>query len=63
MDSRLIVGPAQWTRFANHVCEGFNVVPRPVYVDEGDVTRPLWVYFASKHILVRQLSPLLARPR
>uniref|UniRef100_A0A0K3CF27 FGENESH: predicted gene_5.593 protein n=1 Tax=Rhodotorula toruloides TaxID=5286 RepID=A0A0K3CF27_RHOTO len=40
-----------WTRFANHVCEGFNVVPRPVYVDEGDVTRPLWVYFASRDIL------------
>ncbi|BGP24119.1 hypothetical protein JCM10295v2_003021 [Rhodotorula toruloides] len=40
-----------WTRFANHVCAGFNVVPRPVYVDEGDVTRPLWVYFASRDIL------------
>lgn len=47
---------AQWTRFANHVCDGFNVVPRPVYVDEGDVTRPLWVYFASRDILVRRPS-------
>ncbi|TNY22990.1 hypothetical protein DMC30DRAFT_390753 [Rhodotorula diobovata] len=39
-----------WTRFANHVCQGFNVVPRPVYVDEGDVSRPLWVYFALRDI-------------
>ncbi|BGP47537.1 hypothetical protein JCM10450v2_003392 [Rhodotorula kratochvilovae] len=39
-----------WTRFANHVCEGFNVIPRPVYVDEGDLSRPLWVYFAFRDI-------------
>ncbi|GJN89445.1 hypothetical protein Rhopal_002431-T1 [Rhodotorula paludigena] len=39
-----------WTRFANHVCEGSNAVPRPVYVDEGDVSRPLWVFFARKDI-------------
>ncbi|GAA5926100.1 hypothetical protein JCM3775_005203 [Rhodotorula graminis] len=40
-----------WTRFANHVCEGFNVAPRPVYVDDGDVSRPLWVYFALRDIM------------
>ncbi|CEQ40582.1 SPOSA6832_02229 [Sporobolomyces salmonicolor] len=39
-----------WTRFANHRCDGFNVVPRPVYVDEANVTRPLWVYVARKDI-------------
>ncbi|GAA5962897.1 hypothetical protein JCM21900_004441, partial [Sporobolomyces salmonicolor] len=39
-----------WTRFANHLCDGFNVVPRPVYVDEANVTRPLWVYVARKDI-------------
>ncbi|GAA6058266.1 hypothetical protein JCM3770_004331 [Rhodotorula araucariae] len=39
-----------WTRFANHVCAGFNVLPRPVFVDEGDRSRPLWVYFARHDI-------------
>lgn len=48
----------QWTRFANHVCEGSNVVPRPVYVDEGDVSRPLWVFFARKDIYVCSCSTL-----
>ncbi|GAA5909774.1 hypothetical protein JCM8208_005455 [Rhodotorula glutinis] len=40
-----------WTRFANHVCSGFNAAPRPVYVDDYDVSRPLWVYFALRDIL------------
>lgn len=42
----------QWTRFANHNCQGFNVVTRTVYVDEADVTRPLWVYVAHRDIKV-----------
>ncbi|GAA6017260.1 hypothetical protein JCM10207_003666 [Rhodosporidiobolus poonsookiae] len=36
-----------WTRFANHTCQGFNTVARPVYVDDMAVTRPLWVYIAK----------------
>ncbi|GAA5904790.1 uncharacterized protein JCM6883_003904 [Sporobolomyces salmoneus] len=39
-----------WTRFANHTCEGFNILPRAVYVDERNVTRPLWVYVAHRDI-------------
>ncbi|GAA5977705.1 hypothetical protein JCM11641_001383 [Rhodosporidiobolus odoratus] len=40
-----------WTRFANHVCDEFNAVPRAVYVDDADVSRPLWVYVAKRDIL------------
>ncbi|GAA5962181.1 hypothetical protein JCM3765_003889 [Sporobolomyces pararoseus] len=39
-----------WTRFANHNCQDFNVTVRTVYVDEANVTRPLWVYVAHKDI-------------
>lgn len=40
----------QWTRFCNHVCTDWNVSIRPVYVDEADVARPLFVYFARRDI-------------
>ncbi|GAA5870959.1 hypothetical protein JCM3774_003489 [Rhodotorula dairenensis] len=39
-----------WTRFCNHVCTDFNVLIRPVYIDEADVSRPLFVYFARRDI-------------
>ncbi|GAA5841097.1 hypothetical protein JCM11251_008017 [Rhodosporidiobolus azoricus] len=39
-----------WTRFANHVCDDDNAVPHPVYVDDDDLTRPLWVYVARRDI-------------
>ncbi|GAA6012971.1 hypothetical protein JCM11491_000925 [Sporobolomyces phaffii] len=39
-----------WTRFANHVCVDYNMVPRCVYVDEINVTRPLWTYVARRDI-------------
>ncbi|GAA5941675.1 uncharacterized protein JCM15063_002637 [Sporobolomyces koalae] len=39
-----------WTRFANHVCQDFNVVPRSIYIDDADITRPLWVYVALRDI-------------
>ncbi|GAA5906726.1 hypothetical protein JCM6882_003286 [Rhodosporidiobolus microsporus] len=39
-----------WTRFANHLCQDFNAIARPVYIDDHDVTRPLWVYIALKDI-------------
>ena len=60
--SELTSAPAsQWTRFANHVCEGFNVAPRSVYIDDCDVSRPLLVYFALRDIWVRPLSHFAAR--
>ncbi|BGP55019.1 hypothetical protein JCM8202v2_002612 [Rhodotorula sphaerocarpa] len=39
-----------WTRFCNHVCSGFNAMTRPVFIDEADVSRPLFVYFARRDI-------------
>ncbi|BGP15330.1 hypothetical protein JCM10213_005260 [Rhodosporidiobolus nylandii] len=39
-----------WTRFANHVCSGWNAAAHPVYVDDADVSRPLWVYIAQRDI-------------
>lgn len=58
----------QWTRFCNHVCTDFNVLIRPVYIDEADVSRPLFVYFArrdihvrSRHVLFVPSLPLVPR--
>jgi hypothetical protein len=45
----------QWTRFANHVCSNFNVYPKHVYIDDGDVSRPIITYIASRDIEVRFL--------
>lgn len=39
-----------WTRFANHVCEGANTRVHCVYVDEAHYTRPLEVFIAAKDI-------------
>ena len=63
--SELTSAPAasQWTRFANHVCEGFNVAPRSVYIDDCDVSRPLLVYFALRDIWVRAPSLTLLLER
>ena len=47
---------SQWTRFCNHVCTDWNVSIRPVYVDEADVARPLFVYFARRDIQVSLLG-------
>lgn len=46
----------QWTRFCNHVCMDWNVSIRPVYIDEADVARPLFVYFARRDIQVSLLG-------
>lgn len=43
----------QWTRFCNHVCTDWNTMTRPVYIDEADLSRPLFVYFACRDIQVR----------
>ncbi|GAA5866559.1 hypothetical protein JCM8547_005459 [Rhodosporidiobolus lusitaniae] len=43
-----------WCRFANHVCAGFNAVPRAVYVDDNNVARPLWAYLANDSIFPGQ---------
>lgn len=43
----------QWTRFVNHRCSGANAAARPVYVDEGNLYRPLHVFVATKNIQVR----------
>ncbi|KAK4703842.1 hypothetical protein P7C70_g2373, partial [Phenoliferia sp. Uapishka_3] len=39
-----------WTRFCNHECQGSTAIVIPVYVDEGDVRRPLLVFFARQDI-------------
>ncbi|GAA5991940.1 hypothetical protein JCM10908_002279 [Rhodotorula pacifica] len=39
-----------WTRFCNHVCSDWNATTRPVFIDEADVSRPLFVYFARRDI-------------
>jgi hypothetical protein len=50
----------QWTRFCNHSCQGFNASVRAVYVDDGNLARPLHVFFAIKDIKVRVFcSPIV----
>jgi len=52
-----------WTRFCNHKCNTNNAAPRPVYVDEIDPRRPLWVFFATQDIKVSHDQTTLPRSK
>ncbi len=43
-----------WTRFCNHRCNLNNAAPHAVYIDDVDPRRPLWVFFATRDIMVSQ---------